>query len=472
MFADTTPAPSTSEALDALSIPWWVWAGGTVVVLAAIAWAVWRFRRPIAAKARGLAAVAAGQAWRLLVKRTSASHAPPPMDAPEAPVPQPASPEAPPPASLGEAPPPPKSGQAAPAGAPVEEAPAWLSKALIGIASVPTVLALPWAAWAVSQHLPVPAAVALPLGVLFDVAMVGAVLVALLVPAVSRQASALGWVAAFTAAAAIAAYTGVSGALIFAATPLISKALWGLLVTIRRQQASIRASHVEALRRQREAEEEAARRKEEADREAQVQREAEEARRAAELSTDLDHRQAAEIARLEREAVYAEKLAAAQLKLELAKSAAEHQRALAEIRRLGEQQREEDREAAGVYEQRIRLERQLKALRGEAPAFLVAAGGDAAGAELVPEITAKASGSAPMGFGFSRPLDVKALTPEGATVRFEELPETHQALVRYVHAERNPTIRGASRKLDRDARTIRRWKDKLSEQGYDLPIGE
>ncbi|RCV49730.1 hypothetical protein DEF23_23260 [Marinitenerispora sediminis] len=250
----------------------------------------------------------------------------------------------------------------------------------------------------------------------------------------------------------------MSAAVIFAATPLISKALWGLLVTIRRQQASLRASHVEALRRQREA---------------QAQREAEEERKAAELSTDLDHQQAAEIARLEREALYEERLAAAQLKLELAKSDAEHQRALAEIRRLGEQQREEDREAAGVYEQRIRLERQLKALRGEAPAFLVAAG-DVAGTELVPEITAKTSTSAPapMGFGFSRPLDVRALTPEGAAVRFEELPETHQALVRYVHAEKKPTIRGASRKLDRDARTIRRWKDKLSEQGYDLPIGD
>ncbi|RCV59276.1 hypothetical protein [Marinitenerispora sediminis] len=435
MFADSIDTSTT----ETLSIPWWVTTGGTLVALAVVAFLVWRLRRPITVATRSAVGAVAAQAQRLLVKRTGASPAPPPVEAQELRAPQGASLEASTPAPQG-------------------EAPAWLPRALVVIASVPTVLALPWAAWAVSQHLPVPAAVALPLGVLFDVAMVGAVLVALLVPSVSRQASMLGWAAALTAAAAIAAYTGVSAAVIFAATPLISKALWGLLVTIRRQQASLRASHVEALRRQREA---------------QAQREAEEERKAAELSTDLDHQQAAEIARLEREALYEERLAAAQLKLELAKSDAEHQRALAEIRRLGEQQREEDREAAGVYEQRIRLERQLKALRGEAPAFLVAAG-DVAGTELVPEITAKTSTSAPapMGFGFSRPLDVRALTPEGAAVRFEELPETHQALVRYVHAEKKPTIRGASRKLDRDARTIRRWKDKLSEQGYDLPIGD
>src|SRR5699024_6565286 len=189
---------------------------------------------------------------------------------------------------------------AAPATAPVQhpadedEAPAWLSRVLVAIAAVPTLLALPWAAYSVAKLLPIPLTVALPLGVLFDVAMVSAVLVALLVPSVSRRASFLGWVAASGAAVAISVHVGFSGALVFAATPLISKALWGLLITIRRQQAALAASRKEAERRNREAEEEAARRKEEADEEARASREAEEARRAAELSTDLEHERLAE----------------------------------------------------------------------------------------------------------------------------------------------------------------------------------
>lgn len=391
---------------------------------------------------------------RLLVRRAGASPTPPTGETPEKP-----------PASPVEAPPPPKATRPAPA----EEAPAWITKALVVIASVPTLLALPWAAYSVSQLLPVPEPVALPLGVLFDVAMVGAVLVALLVPSVSRQASALGWVAASAAAVAIAVHVGLSGALIFAATPLISKALWGLLVTIRRQQAAVRASRVEAERLAEEARVEAARRQEEAD----AKRKAEEAAREAELSTDLTHEEQRQVAEKKRLAKFKKDMAAAELELELAESEAEHKKALAKIKRLGEQQRAEDKEEADVFEQRIRLERHLRTIHGQAPRFAVESG--AVEAEVVPEVTASVGASKAGfggGFGFSKPLDVKALTPEGAKVSFAELPETHQGLVRYVHVEKEPTIRGASRRLDRDARTIRRWKAKLSELGYELPIGE
>jgi hypothetical protein len=348
---------------------------------------------------------------------------------------------------------------AAPATAPVQhpadedEAPAWLPKVLVSIASVPTLLALPWAAYSVAKIFPIPLTVALSLGVLFDVAMVSAVLVALLVPSVSRQASFLGWVAASGAAVAISVHVGFSGALVFAATPLISKALWGLLITIRKQETQRRAERAAA-----EAEEKAA-------------QEAKEAEETAELSDELTFEQQRQIADKRREARFKLDMAAAERELERAESEAEHQKALAEIKRLGEQQREEDREAAAVFEQRLRLERQLATLSGKAPSFLAVSSGDQ-GPEVSGEITAKAGfgGATPTAFGFQRPLDVKALTPEGAEVKFEDLPEHYQELVKYVHTAKEPSMREAGRKLDRDQRTIGRWVDRLEGYGYECPF--
>ena len=432
MFADQTPGDETT-LVSLLPVIGWALLG----VLALVA--VWRLstRYGLADRAHGLL---------VMRSRTTLKNTAPTEEVDEAPMP-------------------PASGQPNLPDAPMEEAPAWLSKALVAIAAVPTLLALPWAAYSVAKLLPIPLTVALPLGVLFDVAMVSAVLVALLVPSVSRRASFLGWVAASGAAVAISVHVGFSGALVFAATPLISKALWGLLITIRRQQAALAASRKEAERRKREADEEAARQE-------RVAREVEEARKAAELSDELTFEQQRQIADKRREARFRLDMAAAERELERAESEADHQKALAEIRRLGEQQREEDREAASVFEQRLRLERQLATLRGESPAFLAVSSGDQ-GPEVSGEITAKAGfgGASPLSFGFQRPLDVKALTPEGAVVPFEELSENHQALVKYVHTEKDPTVRGAAREFERDARTIRHWKDKLAELGYDLPIG-
>ncbi len=385
---------------------------------------------------------------RLLVKRGGASPTPPTGETPEKP-----------PASPVEAPPPPKATQPAPAvEAAVDDAPPWLMKALVAIASVPTLLALPLAAWSVAQVLPVPLPVALPIGVLFDVAMVASVLIALLAPRFARPATLVGWITAFLAAAAIVAHAGLSVAALFAAAPLVSKLLWGMVVQIRTEQAQARRR--EAARAAEEARVEAERLQEEAAREA-------------ELSTELTHEEQRQVADKKRLAKFKQEMAAAELELELAESEAEHKKALAKIKRLGEQQRAEDQEEADVYEQRIRLERKLRTIHGQAPRFVLESG--VAEAEVVAEaapagITNKAGFGG--GFGFSRPLDVKALTPEGAKVSFQELPETHQALVKYVHGEKAATIRGASRKLDRDPRTIRRWKDRLSELGYELPIGE
>lgn len=455
MFADVAPEGAT-EPLGWFTNPW-LSTSVTLVVIAMIVGATWWLTRgENFALAREFVA---GRVRRLLMKRRAASPTPPPVQDPEAH--EAAAPQT---APKEEAPTPPKGRRPAPVDAPAEEAPAWITKALVVVASVPTLLALPWAAYSVAQFLPIPLTIALPLGVLFDVIMVGAVLTALLVPSISRQASFIGWGAALLAAAAIATHTGFSGALIFAATPLASKALWGLLVTIRRQQASLRASRMEEERLQKEAEEEE-----------QAARDAEEARKAAELSSELTFEQQEEIARLEREALYEEKLAAAKLKVKLAKSEAEHLEALAEIKRLGEQKRAEDEESAKVYENQLRLSRKVGALEGRAPAFLESSSpGAIEDAELVPQASAKVGfgGGAPQAFGFQRPLDVRALTPEGATVKFEDLKPEHQELVKYVKTEKEPTVRGAARRFERDPRTIRHWKVALAEYGYKLTIGQ
>jgi hypothetical protein len=342
-------------------------------------------------------------------------------------------------------------------------------KALIVAAALPSLFALPYIAWSIAdllvQRTGAPWPAALTVGVVADIALVGSVLVALADPKSRTAATRAGWVFAVVVGVLVAVHTGWSVALVVAVLPLLCKALWGLVVAAVHRMRAARAAHDEAQRSHAAAQEAA-------DAAARAAKDMEEARRAAELSPELTFAQRAEIVRLEREAEYEGKLAAAKLKLTEARSAAEHQAALAEIRRLGEQQRAEDAEAASVYEQRLRLERQMRTVRGEAPAFLSGPGGGVEEAEVVPEITAKAGfgAAAPSGFGFTRPLDVKALTPEGAKVRFEELPETHQQLVRYVHTAKEPTLRGAGRKLDRDQRTIGRWVDKLAEKGYELPF--
>lgn len=446
MFADQLHTEESGTLASVLTTLGWALVGVLVLV------AVWKlFSRYGLPNFEGLADRFRGA----LVMRSSTT----PEEkggVPAAPATQTADTAAAPPTATAQSP---AAKGAAPATAPVQhhadedEAPAWLSRVLVAIAAVPTLLALPWAAWAVAHLLPVPLAVAVPLGILFDVLIVGSVLVALLVPWMSRPASMLGWLSALAAAAAIATHVGWGGALIFAVTPLFSKALWGLLITIRKQETQRRAERAAA-----EAEEKAA-------------QEAKEAEETAELSDELTFEQQRQIADKRREARFKLDMAAAERELERAESEAEHQKALAEIKRLGEQQREEDREAAAVFEQRLRLERQLATLSGKAPSFLAVSSGDQ-GPEVSGEITAKAGfgGVTPTAFGFQRPLDVKALTPEGAEVKFEDLPEHYQELVKYVHTAKEPSMREAGRKLDRDQRTIGRWVDRLEGYGYEFPF--
>ena len=320
---NTVPTENSQEAtaLEAL-LSWLPWVVGAVVVVAITVWVVRRLH------SGGQLVDLSSWAKRFLVKRATPSEAP----------------KDPSPAIEG-------------------ESPAWLTRVLGTAAALPTLFALPWAAWAVAHVLPVPIYISLPLGVLFDLVMVASVVLALLVPSVSRQASLLGWAAAALASAAIVVHVGWSGAILFAATPLLSKALWGLLVTIRRAEIKARA---EEKRQQEEAERERERiEAERAAAEAEAARLAaeEKARKDAELSTDLSHERKVELARLEEDAKYIEEKAERELRVDEAKAKADHAKKVAEIGRLGAEQRAMDEESAKVEIARQDLIRKVNASR-------------------------------------------------------------------------------------------------------------
>jgi len=484
MFADITPVEETSTLASYLPVVGW----GLLGLLAlAIAWKLWSKHDP------GGSGALADRVRGLLVKRgrSTAGKRPEEVAAPAATstapptsTPQPdavteeaprgvAAPDAPeggaPAAPAAVAPEEPAATGAAPvrplpqhdAAPPVEDGPSTGAiKALIVAAALPSLFALPYIAWSIADLLidrvGAPTAAAITAGLVADVALIGSVVVALSDPKSRVAATRAGWVFAVVAAGLVAVHAGLTVAIVVAVIPLLSKALWGLVVDAVHRLRAARAAHTAAvLRRQ---EEEAAAKD----------------GKVAELSTDLEHERLAEIAQLERDALYEERVAAAKLKKKLAVSEAEHLEALAEIKRLGEQKRAEDEESAKVYENQERLRRKFRALRGDVPAYLAVQAGAEEDVEVVPEITAKAGfGSvSPPAFGFQRPLDVRALTPEGAKVRFEELKPNQQALVKYVHTAKEPTQRGAGKKLGKDESTIRRWKKGLEELGYELPFGE
>ncbi|MEU0236713.1 hypothetical protein ABZ234_03415 [Nocardiopsis sp. NPDC006198] len=383
-----TENPQETTLLEALS-PWLPWAVGAVVVVAITVWVLRRLH------SGGQLVDLSSRAQRLLVKRATPSEAP----------------KEPSPAIEG-------------------ESPAWLTRALGAAAALPTLFALPWAAWAVAHVLPVPLYISLPLGVLFDLVMVASVVLALLVPSVSRQASTLGWAAAALASAAIMFHVGLSGALIFAATPLLSKALWGLLVTIRRAEIKARAEekrqHEEAEREKERVEAERVKAEAEAARLAKAEQE----RKDAELSTELSHERKVELARLEEDAKYIEAKAERELRVDEAKAKAEHAKKVAEIERLGAEQRAMDEESAKVEIARQDLIRKVNASKpasfalssGEVPNDLsgISSPAVASREEATDHLTL-------LGFGGTAPKPARA-TPLELEVRAREVYEPGMSL--------------------------------------------
>src|SRR5690606_18201020 len=163
--------------------------------------------------------------------------------------------------------------------------------ATIAVAAIPSVASLVWTAWSLMDMIDAPWFVGLAAGVVLDVALVSAVAIAWIAPTVAKPAKITGWLIASLAAVLV----GYHAALILpvlallGVIPLFAKGLWHLALNARLARAAAEATAEE----ERVAKDKAdAEEKRIAAAEAERQRlaeEAEQARLAAELSTELTH---------------------------------------------------------------------------------------------------------------------------------------------------------------------------------------
>ncbi|MDT0305041.1 hypothetical protein [Streptomonospora wellingtoniae] len=314
-------------------------------------------------------------------------------------------------------------------------------RATILAAAIPSLASLVLTAWSLMDALPesAPWGVGLAAGVVLDIALVSAVAIAWVTPAVAKPAQVAGWLIAALAAGLVGWHSWLIDWPLMALglIPLAAKGLWGLALQARLARLAQEAEDAEETRA---AEVERERQEAEQRRAA----EQEQARRAAELATDLTHDQQAEIARRRRDAAYARELSDAQRDLDDATAEAAHQAEMAKIRRAAEQQRALEREQAEVVKERQALVREIQAGRGLA----LEVGDTPDDLTSLPDLDASL-----MGFGSARPRELEP--------RLRELLE-------YVAAAEAPSVRGAARALGVDAATIRRRRDELTEQGYNV----
>ncbi|SHK92472.1 hypothetical protein SAMN05421803_14315 [Nocardiopsis flavescens] len=344
------------------------------------------------------------------------------------------------------------------------------TRPLLIAATIPSVLSLAWTAWSVADMIPAPLPVALAAGIALDVALVAAVAIAWVAPAIARPAQIASWVIAAVAAAAIALHSwSISPALaLMAAVPLISKALWHLALS-----AKAAGDAAEAAAAARAAEQAAAER-------------AEADRKAARLSTALTEEEEAELAGLERQAAYVAAKADKQVALADARAQAEQRLRLAEIERDAQTQMATDEATAQIYVRRAELAHRIRLAE---PVYTATEIGprvpdDPSGLEGLPP----ASGTPVAGFGFpqhgARPargaspadLRVPPGAPSGASPaapggapRVEEALSGPQRLLAYVaDAGGQATVKGAAREMGVHPRTIRRYRERLVEAGHDV----
>ncbi|MBB6001320.1 hypothetical protein [Streptomonospora salina] len=306
-------------------------------------------------------------------------------------------------------------------------------RVIILAAAIPSLASLILTVWSLMDSLPDPApwGVGLAAGGVLDVALVSAVVIAWSNPAVARPAEIAGWAIAALAGVLVGWHSyGIDPMLVvLGLVPLVSKALWGLALRSRISRHAQEAEEAEAKRLA----------------------EAEEARREAELSTDLTHAQRAEVARRRQEAAYARELAAADRDYADATAEAEHEQKLASTRRAAEQRMALDREEARVAMQRQDLIREVRAGQGLA-----------LGSGEVPDDASSLSASPEALMGFGGAMGAQARTAEGLEPRLRELLD-------YVaQAGEDASVRAAARALGCDAATVRRRRDVLAEQGYDV----
>ncbi|MGW9351735.1 hypothetical protein [Nocardiopsis flavescens] len=347
------------------------------------------------------------------------------------------------------------------------------TRPLLIAATIPSVLSLAWTAWSVADMIPAPLPVALAAGIALDVALVAAVAIAWVAPAIARPAQIASWVIAAVAAAAIALHSwALSPALaLMAAVPLISKALWHLALS-----AKAAGDAAEAAAAARAAEQAAAER-------------AEADRKAARLSTALTEEEEAELAGLERRAAYVAAKADKQVALADAQAQAEQRLRLAEIERDAQTQMATDEATAQIYVRRAELAHRIRLAEPVYTATEIGPGGprvpdDPSGLEGLPP-----AGGAPVaGFGFpqhgARPargaspadLRVPPGAPSGASPaapgggpRVEGALSGPQRLLAYVaDAGGQATVKGAAREMGVHPRTIRRYRERLVEAGHDV----
>mgnify|MGYP001243168518 FL=1 len=352
------------------------------------------------------------------------------------------------------------------------------TRPLLIAASIPSVLSLAWTAWSVADMIPAPLPVAVAAGVALDVALVAAVVIAWVAPAIARGAQVASWGIAGVAAAAIAVHSwSISPALaLMAAVPLVSKALWHLALSAK---AVGEAEAAEAAAR---AAEQAAKAREEAD------------RKGRRLSTELTEDQEAELAELERQAAYVKAKADRQVALEQAQAQAAQQLRLAEIEREAETQMATDEATAQIHVRRAELAHQIQLASPvytvtELPAGRVP--DDASGLDDLPP----AAGGAPVaGFGgafgaAARPGPARAGgaspapsadlrvppaaspgAPRGASSQGEPLSGPQRLLVYVTEQGQGATVKGAARSMGVDPRTVRRYRDRLAEAGHDVSV--
>ena len=283
-----------------------------------------------------------------------------------------------------------------------------------------------------------------------------------------RWTTAAGWVLALLAVAVLVAHAAEAGWALLAVAwlPLGAKTGWMIRVSARAEAAAARA---------REEAERAAAEEQRARKEERLRREREEM-----LSTDLTDEQKAEIARRRRERAFAEALTAE----DQADAEAQHNKDLADIKRASARQMAIDAEQAEIEKQRLQLARSIQLAAPVTSLGLPAASAvpdDASQLDAAPAAAAGFGGAmaAHLRTGASPasradlgvPPQSFPGAPRGASGGTAVLPEPQQLLLAYIDRHgQDSTVKGAARELGVDPRSVRRHRDALAQEGYDVSV--
>lgn len=309
------------------------------------------------------------------------------------------------------------------------------ARATVLIAAIPSAASLVWTAWSLIDMIPAPLPVGLAAGVVLDIALVSAVAIAWIAPQVAKPAKVVGWLIALLAAVLVGwhAYTILPVLAGLGLVPLVAKGLWHLALGARLARAAEEAAQAEA------------------DRKAA----AEKAERDAELSTDLTHEERRQIAEKKRLAAFEEEMSSAEVRLADAQAEREHQLKLAKIRRDAE-----------VTKRRIELAWEINAAR---PSQLALPAGevpdDLSGLPAPRTSQGDATDRLSM-MGFGSDQGVSRGRPVGDQPVID--PQVRELLAYIASAGEGASVRGAARRLEVSAPTIRRWRDRAEAAGLDV----